>query len=307
MLRGKREPIRLNLGPHQPEQPQFRTHVRAHEAVISNEAWYCDGPPDLGKSFIAKKTDERQHTVTAILVRAAIRAAKASDGIRAEAIYRLVDKLEGCGPKRRCGSMACPRCARAFQKAKVAAEETVIQGIIKTSPGKQLVMVTIIPMTLRFPQGELTQLNIRKQNRWLKDQLRKAGFDRVMLGSADISWEKRGGEEYYQLHWHVGMWTMDRKRLKQRLRRIFSSKVERSRPIVLTKTYSLRFLGYMNKGVKLPKLLRGNRSSLPDLLLALDRTEPLDLMVLMGLRIEATATGLRLSPIIHPRRPNRRD
>jgi hypothetical protein len=43
--------------------------------------------------------------------------------------------------------------------------------------------------------------------------------------------------------------------------------------------YSHGFLGYMNKAIKLPQLLRTNRKALPELLLVLDRTEPMDLMV----------------------------
>ena len=31
------------------QRPSFRSHVRAHEAVINNEEWYGDGPPSLGK------------------------------------------------------------------------------------------------------------------------------------------------------------------------------------------------------------------------------------------------------------------
>jgi hypothetical protein len=51
--------------------PTFHRHVRAHEAVVTNEHWFGDGPPTLGKSFTAKKTAERQADVVGILQRAA--------------------------------------------------------------------------------------------------------------------------------------------------------------------------------------------------------------------------------------------
>jgi hypothetical protein len=51
--------------------------------------------------------------------------------------------------------------------------------------------------------------------------------------------------------------------------------------------YDDKFLGYMNKAIKLPDLLRTNRKHLPELLLVLDRTEPMDLMVYTQHRLTA--------------------
>ena len=59
------------------------------------------------------------------------------------------------------------------------------------------------------------------------------------------------------------------------------------RPVVISKTYSLKFLPYKDKAIKLPALLRNNRRGLPYLLLTLDQTEPLELMVLSGIRVSA--------------------
>ena len=56
--------------------------------------------------------------------------------------------------------------------------------------------------------------------------------------------------------------------------------------------------GYVNKVIKLPELLRGNRKHCPFLLLALDRIEPLDLIILRGLRLGAQADGLVLRPVL---------
>ena len=42
---------------------------------------------------------------------------------------------------------------------------------------------------MTFRPHQLRHLDIHKRNRWLKDVLTRAGFARVMFGSADISWE----------------------------------------------------------------------------------------------------------------------
>lgn len=282
--------------------PTFHRHVRAHEAVVTNEFWYGDGPPTLGKSFTAGKTAERQAEVVALLLKAAKKAEKAGDKQLANAFHDLADKLHSCRPRARCGSLACPKCARAFQKAKVAAQEVLIPVLKKantTSTGKRttkrkkLVMATVVPIHLTFKPADLPNLDIHKRNRWLKDVLSKAGFTRVMLGSADLSWENG----FYQLHWHIGMFTSNRKNLTKRLKKIFPGKDRYDRRVLVSTTWSLGFVAYMNKAIKLPQLLRTNRTHLPELLLVLDRTEPLDLMVLMGLRPSAQSGRLVLGPL----------
>jgi hypothetical protein len=192
-------------------------YVRAHEAIINNEDWFGDKPPSLGKSFTAAKTAERQRVVIGILVRAAKRSSKTGNDQLAQACDVLADKLDDCRPRHRCGSFACPKCARAFQRANVAAEEAVIADLAKARPGKNLVMASVIPLEMGVRPDRLALLDIRKRNRWLKDALDEAGFNRVMFGSADMSWE----EGYYQLHWHIAMWTSNRKKLTTRLKAIF--------------------------------------------------------------------------------------
>jgi hypothetical protein len=283
-------------------------YVRAHEEIINKEDWYGDAPPSLGKSFTAKKTAERQYDVVQILGRAAKRAAKAGSSKLAQAYDALADKLDECRPRHRCGSLACPRCARAFQRAKVAAQRRLIKKLAKARPGKKLVMANVIPLWMTYRPDQLAEFDIPKRNRWLKDALAAAGFRRVMLGSADLSWE----QGYYQLHWHVGMWTSNRKKLKRRLKAIFPSTGEKlkrrlaiflsdkkyRRPVVVSNTWSLGFIPYKHKAIKLPDLLRRNRTHLPELFLALDRTEPLELMVLSRLRLSAPCGRLVLRPVV---------
>lgn len=160
-------------------------------------------------------------------------------------------------------------------------------------------MVTVIPLDLRYTPATVIHLDIAKRTRWFKDVLTKAGLSEIIIGSADISWEHRQNEDYYQLHWHLAMWTKNPQKLQKRLLRLFRPKNKHDRPVEVTKSFSLNFLPYMNKAIKLPDLLRRNRQHLPQLLLALDRAAPLDLMVISGLRLSAQSGRLALRPFGH--------
>ena len=88
----------------------------------------------------------------------------------------------------------------------------------------------------------------RETNRWLKSELAKDGFDRVMFGSADISLE----DGYYQLHWHIAIWTSKPARLKKRLKQIFPSIEEYDRPVHLKRAYDLKFCRTKTKASNYP-------------------------------------------------------
>jgi hypothetical protein len=183
-------------------RPKFQTHVQAHEAVTNNESLYGNKPPNLGHGFSVAETAERRTTVMEILLRAAKRADKNEDADLAEAFYQVYDRLEACRPFDRCGSLACPRCARAFQKAKVVAQESAISNASKERADKQLVFVTLIPPRLMYAPGEFQKIVVKKSNRWLKDALRSAVGNRMIFGSVDLGWETRRDEGYIQVHWH---------------------------------------------------------------------------------------------------------
>jgi hypothetical protein len=276
------------------KRPTFRSHVAAHEAVISNEAWYGDNSPLLGPAFTARKTAERQQAMIEVLWRAAKRATRAGKKTQAEAYGDLGDKLDRCQPRQRCGSLACLMCLRAFQKAKVAAKEISINELAKRQAKKQLVLVTLIPKALMFSPGQFATMNIKKANRWLKDALTQAGINRVVVGSADLSWESRRGPNYLQLHWHLAMWTSNPAKLRRKLRKIFVGVRKHERPIDVAKSEDLGFLAYVNKVLKWPDLLRRARRELPELLRALDQIEPLELLVLRKLRVRAKAGGIAI-------------
>jgi hypothetical protein len=278
-------------------RPKFQSHVHAHEAVANNEDWYGNKPPNLGQGFTAAETAERSTTVMKILLRAAKRAAKKKDRDLAEAFYQLHDKLEACGLLHRCGSLACPRCARAFQKAKVEAQESAIMEATKKRAGKQLVFVTLIPPRLMYRPGEFKEIDVTKANRRLKDVLKSTVGNRTILGSADLSWETRRGEGYIQVHWHLVMWTSNVEKLEQKLKARFGKTKKYERPVDVHEAVDLGFLGYMNKVIKWSELLRTKREMLPEMLLVLDRIEPLALMVFTGSRLTAQSGQLAFKPI----------
>jgi hypothetical protein len=107
--------------------PIFRTHQRAHEGVLADEGWYGDGEPVIGKQFTTAKAKERKQTVTDLLFRTAEHEGRAGDAGVADRLAILADKLHYCCLHRRCGSLACTECLRAFQKAKVTAQEATIE------------------------------------------------------------------------------------------------------------------------------------------------------------------------------------
>jgi hypothetical protein len=187
-------------------KPRFKGRVRAHEEIISNEAWYSDKAPSLGRGFSAAKTQGRTSTVTQILLRAAKRSEKNGTSDLAQAHYQLLDKIEGCRARKRCGSLACPLCARAFQKAKIHAQQEAMTEASKARPGKHLVFVTVVPKAMMYSPGSLNKIDIKKANRWLKYAMKQVG-KRMMLGSADLGWETRRSGKYIQVHWHLAMWT----------------------------------------------------------------------------------------------------
>jgi hypothetical protein len=290
--------------------PKLTKHLHAHVAIIANEYWYGDGPPLMHPSLSAAKTAKRQAEVVDLLERASQRSNAKGDRKQARLLKKLSNKIDRCRRRDRCGSLACPECARAFQRAKADAQKRVIVEFSKKPAGKSnkpagsnsepangiLVMVTVIPLHLRYTAADLIALDIAKRTRWLRDILTKAGLTGLMVGSADISWEHRQNRGYYQLHWHLATWTKDPEKLQKRVLKVFPPKNKYDRPVVVTKARSLNFFLYMNKGIKLPNLLRRNRRSLSKLLLVLDRTPPLDLMVITGLRLSAHSGRLALRP-----------
>jgi hypothetical protein len=289
---------------HRSNRRSFKSHRHTHEEILANEKWFGDGEPVMGKQFTAAKAIERRIILLDILDRAARKHRKLGNDRLGARLELLTEKLEACRPQHRCGSLACPECSRAFQRAKVAGQTIAINRMKATEngtvmkatrTGKRVVMVTVIPLAISYRPEELEELDVSKINRWLKDTLARAGFRRAMLGSIDFSWEADRG--IYQPHWHIAMFTSDYEKLSRRLKVVFPGQEHGDRPVVVSKIQDLNFLPYENKAIKIAELLRNNRRKLPYLLLLLDRTDPLELLVLFRLRVSAQNGELQFKPI----------
>ena len=93
--------------------PKFVNHVKAHRTVIKNEAWYGDGDPFLGDQFTAERTIQRCGIVIEYPTPRSKKGRKAKNKSLSSAYKELAKRLEKCRPNARCGSLACPECARA--------------------------------------------------------------------------------------------------------------------------------------------------------------------------------------------------
>jgi|ERR1035437_9580769 hypothetical protein len=272
----------------------FKTHVNVQVAVLRNQLWFGDAAPSLGDQFTSARAKERKPEIEGILWRSAQRYRRNGNAQLADRLEILADKLFSCSSFHRCGSLACPVCALAFQKAKYAGQVELIERLKVEQPGKELVMANLIPTRFTYRPDQLNELNVRGANRWLKDKLTRANFQREMFGGFDLSWEDGG---FYQGHWHIPMLTSNREKLKRRLKAIFTANAIVKRPVVVSLTYSNGYVPYKDKAIKILDLLRRNRRGLPRLLLALDRTDPLELMVLMRLRVSAQDGELRFKSV----------
>jgi hypothetical protein len=276
----------------QTRRREWKRHILAHETVTGNEFWYGDQGPRLGDAFTAKKAAERQKLLLEILWRAAKRARRNGESDLALIYEQLAHKLDTCRGNNRCSSSSCAKCYRAFQRARTAAQNELFTVLEKDS-GKKVVMVTLIPPGWTFTAPQLANLDINKANRWLRDALAGVGLRRVAISSVDLSLEKG----HFQVHWHHATLTRNRKKLSRKLSPRFHRRSEHPRPVHVKATQDLNFAAYQNKGIKLPDLLRRGRRVLPQLLLALDRTEPLDFWVLTRCRMSVRTGQLELKAV----------
>ena len=251
----------------------IRQNIR--QRILNNDAWYGDGPPDMADSFNAEKTSRRRDLFVGFLRRAA-RCKQKSDVARN---YNLVaDKLEWC-PVSRCGSSSCPECRRAFQRAFASAAEDFIHALTPSIEGK-LVFISIIPVEYCFPVGTLSEFEVSEFNADLLNRFNEARIDLPFIAGTDFSIEKSaGGVKFWQPHWHISTWAENQRHLSQKLTKLFTRSEEGERVVHILKPKNLNFLVYAFKGFKIIELLRSSKRALPELLLNLDKIDPLDMVV----------------------------
>ena len=275
-------------------KPTFKTHKKAHRTIVKNASLYGETTL-LKEQFDVAQTAKRQAKVIEILSRARRSATRQKDTPLAAALNALVSKLRKCETNKRCASLACPECARAAQIAKTRAHRRLIK---KEKAGKRedLVFITIIPDGMMFTTTEFPDIDVSNANRWLKDQLRKAKINSPVVGSLDLGWEdrRRKNKSYLQVHWHLTVWCDDIRQLRKDLKKLFPSARKHEKAVKVTHVKKLRCIVYTHKTIKLAKLLRESRKVMPDLLLLLDRIEPLQPLLLMRFRLSVKGKNLKL-------------
>jgi hypothetical protein len=267
-------------------QPRAQIYQQAYEAVVNNPFWYGDRPRLLDERFNADNTRRRADMLIGILRRAASRR---TERHLSQQYSSLADKLAACRPNRRCGSSACLECLRAFQQAKTVAHRRLIYKLATMHPNRLWYIVTIIPLEINYTSATLHEFNVDGFNRHLTDTLH--GLTRPFSGSIDFSLEPSRRGKYWQPHWHFTLQTNDPELLRDDLKWLFPPINRHDYPIDITEAKDLHFLPYIHKIIKIKHLLRTGRTHLPELLLALDQINPLDLMVMRGLVLSAQDYG----------------
>lgn len=264
-----------------------RTRSRLSIRIAENENWYhCS---DADRQTILSQLTE----CIEILVRAGRRNERSSNRNTARELFGIAEKLSRCQKNRRCNSLACPRCRHAHQLAKSAGQAKLLSELAARGYGRP-VMGTLVPVNLRFTAEDIADVNLDTIVRRFKDNLARHDFSQPLVGHVDISWEREG---YFQVHFHTGLVTTDSAALTNSLKAAFPRNRPRSRPVHFKKAWDLEFVPYVNKVVHTAALLRSARRKLPGILVMLDRNDPMDGLVLRGIRLSTEDGNLLFKPI----------
>jgi hypothetical protein len=258
----------------------------AHNEVLNNPYWFGDRPGLLTATFDAANTKARSKIVRDVLRRAG--------EVRSNVAHEysiLADKLSTCG-KIPCGSSACLNCLRAFQQAKSIAHRSVISEVLKLYPNKLVYLVTIIPRERNYRRNTLHDFDAEKFKRLVATGF--AGYRIPFVGSIDFDLQMVLQGKYFQPHFHAIMHTSDYEEWRSHLKWYFPPLGKSEYPVDLTEMLDLKAVPYVHKIIKIMALLRNGQRYLPELLLTLDRIEPLDLMTNQGLVLSAQNGGLKL-------------
>jgi hypothetical protein len=183
------------LMPRRTEIPHHRNSKQDVQRILSQERYYGDGPPRWleGKNKRPSQTaadaqSERRKTLKRLR-----RFGKEND----EAL-ELASRLEACEPKQRCGSGACPECARAWQRWFV----TATRSFLKSERRESVTVLNPIHVSGKIEPGSLCDPGVLKNAREaIRVALVDAGILRGFFG-LDVSFnEDREGE--FDPHWQL--------------------------------------------------------------------------------------------------------
>jgi len=181
----------------QVKSQQHRTLNRNVQLILSQERYYGDGPPKWreGKNKRPCQTSAQAKIERGKAVKRLRRAGKEN-----AAALNLASRIAACAPKQRCGSGACPECARAWQRWFVIAT----RNFLKSEPRKFVTVLNPIHASGQIAPGSLCDPNVLEKAR---EAIRAALIDARIPGGAfglDISFneDRDGGfEPHWQLHW----------------------------------------------------------------------------------------------------------
>lgn len=198
---------------------------------------------------------------------------------------RLAEQLEGCCPKHRCLSGACPECGRLLQRAWVRESGPLIRSI--SGYGNELVALSLVLPNSVVAQGSLKSFDVRNMQRQLKSRLDDADIN-VAIGAIDFSFNEDEQGKYpgfWCPHAYVIAATENRHRLAARLNGFIPSpeiphptkvtpfKNTADRRSYAMKMHFARRIGYDDQRIKINEKIRYFRNTRPDTLRAIERLE----------------------------------
>ncbi len=126
-------------------EPKWNPNV---QVILSQERYYGDGPPKWreGKNKRPCQTSAQAKIERRKAVKRLRRAGKEN-----AAALNLASRIAACAPKQRCGSGACPECARAWQRWFVIAT----RNFLKSEPRKSVTVLNPIYVSGKIEPGSL--------------------------------------------------------------------------------------------------------------------------------------------------------
>jgi hypothetical protein len=162
----------------------------------------------------------------------------------------LAGDLHLCEPKFRCGSAACPECARAAQKwlteyVRQYCEADVVARVEDRRPNISYVATTVVPPGVRAQQGELSKKAMSGARKQLRETL--LGLCTLEFGvfAYDFSLNDDTGKDLgidWQPHFHGILGVTDTTTLEDVLRKKYPKTDEVAKPVMVT-DYDISNLG----------------------------------------------------------------
>ena len=268
------------------EQSQISAYQQAHAAALNNPYWYSDRPVTRGsiqcRNYKNASRDCDRCFAESCKTKNRVPPVAAIFGARRRVVCNVGAPLWLFG---------VPQMSTGISASEDDGPSQTDFSNRRKNRSVIWCMVTIIPRELNYPQGHLTNSMPHEFNRHLKDSPYWGGLIQTIPGSIDFSLEKSRVGKYWQPHWHFTLHTHDPELLREDLKELFPPIEKHDYPVDVTEAFDLHFLPYIHKVIKINDLLRRGQTHLPELLLMLDRINPLDLLVLHGLVLSAQDGG----------------